>query len=244
VEASHPVENDSDRFCQYCGARLKAGANFCNACGNPVREYQAAPGPTTSVQPQPIVTSTVKSLFDPHRRYYTVKREWWTWGSGEIYDERGMVIGHMNRRVFSIREAIEFREADNRTTSALIHRKLMAIRDTFEIKDSREQLLARVKQKIFAPIHPVMWLEDPAERKILEAQGNFLGFSFRVHDMTGVPVADIDKTDKWKDIFVGGSVLDYSQHYSIVINSDIDRRLIVPLAIAIDEAIHEERKRH
>jgi uncharacterized protein YxjI len=148
----------------------------------------------------------------------------------------------MDRRVLSMRETIEFREADNRTMSATINKKLAAIRDTYEIKDSHEQLLARVKHKIFAPIHPVMWLEDPGERKIFEAQGNFLGFSFRVHDMTGNPIAEIDKTDKWKDIFVGGSVLDFSQHYAVVINGEIDRRLVVPLAVAIDEAIHEERK--
>jgi uncharacterized protein YxjI len=183
-------------------------------------------------------------LFDPHRRYYTVKREWWTWGSGEIYDERGTVIGYMDRRVLSIREAVELREADNTTVSAEINRKLAAIRDAFEIKDGHERLLARVKHKIFAPIHPVMWCEDPTERRILEAQGNLLGFSFNVRDMSGNSVADIDKTDKWKDIFVGGSILDFSQHYSIIINSDIDRRIIVPLAVAIDEAIHEERKEH
>jgi uncharacterized protein YxjI len=181
-------------------------------------------------------------LFDPRRCYYTVKREWWTWGSGQIYDERGTVIGHMDRRIFSMREAVEFREADNRTRTAEINRKLIAIRDTFEIKDGQDQLIARVKHKIFAPIHPVMWCEDPAERKILEAQGNFLGFSFNVRDMSGNSVADVDKTDKWKDIFVGGSILDFSQHYAVVINGDVDRRIVVPLAVAIDEAIHEERK--
>lgn len=236
--------DNSNRFCQFCGARLKSGSNFCSACGSPVKEIEAKPGYSVPPRVIPVLTPTFMPLFDLRRRYYTVKRQWWTWGSGEIYDERGTVIGHMDRRVFSVREAIEFREADNRTTSALINRKLIAIRDTYEIKDGREQLLARVKHKIFAPIHPVMWLEDPSEKKIFEAQGNFLGFSFRVHDMAGNPVAEIDKTDKWKDIFVGGSMLDFSQHYSIVINGDVDRRLIVPLAVAIDEAIHEERKEH
>jgi uncharacterized protein YxjI len=236
--------DESDKFCQFCGARLKPGSNFCSACGTPVREIEAKPVYGAPPQVAPIFTPSAMPLFDPRRRYYTVKRQWWTWGSGEIYDERGIVIGHMARRVLSIRETIEFREVDNRTVSAVINRKLLAIRDTFEIKDSHEQLLARVKQKIFAPIHPVMWAEDAAERKILEAKGNFLGFSFKVRDMSGIPVTDIDKTDMWKDIFVGGSLLDYNQHYSIVINSDIDRRLIVPLAVAIDEAVHEERKQH
>jgi uncharacterized protein YxjI len=182
-------------------------------------------------------------LFDPRRRYYVIDRRWWGWGSGDIYDEKGTKIGHMYRRLVSIRHTTEFREVDDRTVSATINRKIAAIRDTLDIKDSQENMLARVKQKILAVIRPVVWMEDPNGKKIFEAQGNFLGFSFKVYDMSGNMVAQIDKTDVWKDIFVGGSAFDFSQKYAIVIYNDkIDRRLIVPLAIAIDEAIHEDRK--
>jgi uncharacterized protein YxjI len=137
---------------------------------------------------------------------------------------------------------IEFRESNDVAIAATINRKIAALRDTFEIKDAHEQLLGRVKQKILAVIHPVVWVEDPGGRKILEAQGNFLGFSFTVSDMQGTTVAQIDKTDMWKDIFAGGSMLDFKQNYAIVINTDIDRRIVVGLTIAIDEAIHEDRK--
>jgi uncharacterized protein YxjI len=222
----------------------------------PAQPDQQAYGPTppTPAPPGPVVSAPVvvgptpvqlvgASLFDPRRRYYVVDRRWWGWGSGDIYDEKGTKIGHMYRRLVSIRRTTEFREADDRTISATINHKIAAIRDTFDIKDGQENLLARVKQKILAVIHPVVWMEDANGNKIFEAQGNFLGFSFKVNDMSGNMIAQIDKMDMWKDIFVGGSVFDFSQHYAVVIYDDkVDRRLLVPLAIAIDEAIHEERK--
>jgi uncharacterized protein YxjI len=256
---------DVHNFCWYCGARLVPGSNYCSDCGAPVRVRQHA-DPAAQVNapeiptnlPEPVAAPTYPppqheeaqapvppesmSLFDQRRRYYTINPKWWGWGSGDIFDEHGKVIGHMYRRVLSLRHLIEFREANDVTIAATINRKIAALRDTFEIKDAREQLLGRVKQKILAVIRPVVWVEDATGKKILEAQGNFLGFSFKVFDMAGNVEAQIDKTDMWKDIFFGGSLFDFKQNYAIVINGDVGRKYILPLAIAIDEAIHEERK--
>ncbi|WXG44042.1 MAG: LURP-one-related family protein [Promethearchaeati archaeon SRVP18_Atabeyarchaeia-1] len=256
---------DVHNYCWNCGARLRPGSNYCADCGAPVRVRQYAdaaaridvPAPPANLpEPQTVPTypppqrpqqaeavpSEAMSLFDQRRRYYMVNPKWWGWGSGDILDENGKAIGHMYRRVLSLRHMTEFREANDVTITATINRKIAAIRDTFEIKDGREQLLGRVKQKILAVVHPVVWVEDARGQKILEGQGNFLGFSFKIHDMMGNTVAEIDKTDMWKDIFVGGSMLDFKQNYAVVINSDVDRRLVISLVIAIDEAIHEERK--
>ncbi|WXG46623.1 MAG: LURP-one-related family protein [Candidatus Atabeyarchaeum deiterrae] len=250
------------RFCTRCGARLKPDARFCFECGapvfrdrsesRPVEPYETTeepfqtpetPVPEYEPQPSPVkATEPVAPLFDVSRRYYVIDRRWWGWGSGAIYDEKGIAVGHMHRRAISARKAIEFREADDQTVSAIIHKKLVAIRDTFDIEDAHENALGRVKQKILAVLRPLVWMEDPRGKKILEAQGDFMGFTFKVYDMEKNLVAEIDKTDMWKDIFVGGSVFDFSQKYGVVINTNIDRRLIVPLAIAIDDAIHEDRK--
>jgi uncharacterized protein YxjI len=256
-------------YCWNCGARLRPGSNYCSDCGAPVTlrqhadvaaqvnvpqvptnlpEPMSAPTyPPPAPAPKPVeaevqVPSEQMSLFDPRRRYYTINPKWWGWGSGDIYDEHGKAIGHMYRRVLSLRHLIEFRESNDVNISATINRKIAALRDTFEIKDIHEQLIGRVKQKILAVVHPVVWVEDASGGKILEAQGNFLGFSFIVNDMMGNRVAQIDKTDMWKDIFAGGSMVDFKQNYAIVIDTNVDRRLIVALTIAIDEAIHEDRK--
>jgi uncharacterized protein YxjI len=183
------------------------------------------------------------SLFDGSHQYYVIKRHWWGWGSGPIQDERGTVIGHLYRRILTIRDTTEFREADDRTISATINRKLVAIRDTMDIKDGRERDLARVRQKLLAVFRPVVWMEDPNGRKLFEAKGNFLGFSFKVYDVQGKVVAEIDKLDMWKDIFLGGGLFDFKNTYAVVVHDPaVDRRLILPLAIAIDEVVHEDRK--
>jgi uncharacterized protein YxjI len=239
-------------FCPYCGAQVPPEALFCPNCGASLFKGEAAPTKGAPVAPaapgqaapaQAPAAFQASSLFDSSRQYYVIKRQWWGWGSGPIQDERGAIVGHLYRRVLTIRDTTEFREADDRTISATINRKLVAVRDTMDIKDGNEQDLARVKQKILAVFRPVVWVEDPNGKKLFEAKGNFLGFSFKVYDMQGKVVAEIDKLDMWKDIFLGGGLFDFKNTYAVVIHDPaVDRRLVVPLAIAIDEVVHEDRK--
>ena len=230
------------KYCPHCGEPSTfAGARFCGKCGAALPEQEQSQFQQTGIpygKPYPSM-----SLFDINRQYYVVRRQWWGWGSGTIHDEQGQIIGHMHRRLFTIRQKTEFREADDVTLSATINRKIVAIRDTIDIKDGQEQILGRVRQKILTLFRPKVWMEDTLGNKILEAQGNFLGFSFLVQDMKGNVIAEIDKLDKWKDIFLGGGIFDFENMYAIVIHDPhIDRRLILPLAIAIDEVVHEDRK--
>ena len=61
--------------------------------------------------------------------------------------------------------------------------------------------------------------------------------------MQGRVAAEIDKLDVWKDIFLGGSIFDFKNTYAIVIKDPaVDRRVVVPRAIAIDEVVDEDRK--
>jgi uncharacterized protein YxjI len=240
-------------LCSYCGAEVSAKALFCQKCGSSLSDPRttategvlvasATPGQQPYIQG--LAPSQGLSLFDSSHQYYVIKRKWWGWGSGPIQDEYGDVIGYLSRRVVTIRAMTEFREADDRTVSATINRKLVAIRDTIDIKDGGENDIARVKQKILAVLRPTVWAEDLSGNKLFEAKGNFLGFSFKVYDMQGQVVAEIDKLDMWKDIFLGGSIFDFKNTYAIVIKDPaVDRRIIVPLAIAIDEEVHEDRKR-
>jgi uncharacterized protein YxjI len=223
------------KYCGACGNPVSAEARFCGKCGASLPDIVES-----HISEK---TQGLMPLFDGRRNYYLIKRKWWGWGAGTIHDERGAVIGHLYRRVLTIRDTTEFREIDNITLSVIIHRKILAIRDTMEIKDGQDRLLARVRQKILTLFRPVVWLENPHGKKILEAKGNFLGFNFYVYDMKGNRVAEIDKAYKWRDIFAGGSIFDFENLYGLIIHDPkIDRRLILPLVIAIDEVVHEDRK--
>lgn len=218
-----------------------AEARFCGKCGAALPDMNDAQFPQVEAPTTKSFEQT--SLFDANRQYYAIRRQWWGWGSGTIQDEQGQIIGHLHRRLLTIRQKTEFREADDITLSASINRKIVALRDTIDIKDGQERILGRVRQKILTLFRPLVWMEDHRGKKILEAKGNFLGFSFIVYDMKGNVIAEIDKLDKWKDIFLGGGIFDFENMYAIVIHDPyIDRRLILPLAVAIDEVVHEDRK--
>lgn len=182
-------------------------------------------------------------LFDPSRFYYVLDRSWWGFGAGSLYDQKGNGIGHLYRRILTVRHAIEFREADNTTISAVLHRKL-AVRDTMDIENGHERTLARVKMKIQKTENSSFWVEDLRGNLILSCEGDFEGFSIAMYDVSKNVVAEMDKAEKWKDIFVSGAGFDFKDKHCIVIHREVqcDRRFILPLAIAVEEALHEEHK--
>jgi uncharacterized protein YxjI len=203
-----------------------------------------APEPAPLPVQAPTETVPVSApLFDPRRQYYVLDRDWWGFGAGSIFDEKGNTIGHLYRRVISVRRSIEFREADEVTVSAVIRKKL-ASRDTMDIEIDHDLTFARVKLKILQVANPAIWVEDPKGHEILSGEGDFENYSFTVYDRSRNIVAEIDKAEKWKEIFASGSGFDIKNKYAIVIHPDskFDRRFIVPIAIAVEEALHEERK--
>jgi uncharacterized protein YxjI len=182
-------------------------------------------------------------LFDPNRIYYAFDRSWWGFGAGSIYDQKGNTIGHFYRRVLTVRRSIEFREADNATVSAILHKKLSSL-DTMEIDNGHQLDLGRVKTKVQKPDKLSIWLEDLRGNLMLSAEGDFEGFSFVLYDEPRNVVAEIDKAEKWKDIFVSEAEFSFKDKHAVVIQQDVrcERRFILPLVIALEEALHEEHK--
>jgi uncharacterized protein YxjI len=191
--------------------------------------------------PEEVPTSAL--LFDPSRIYYGFDRSWWGFGAGSLYDQKGNTIGHLYRRVLTMRKSIEFREADNATVSAILHKKLSSL-DTMEIENGHQLNLARIKMKTQKTENLAIWLEDLQGNLMLSAEGDFEGFSFVLYDEPRNVVAEIDKAEKWKDIFVGKEGFSFKDKYAIVLQQDArcERRFILPLVIAVEEALHEEHK--
>lgn len=236
-------------FCSQCGDEVRPGQRFCAQCGARIHLDEPEPvrtpppsaeglSPETFDQPQ-YGAAPAGSLFDPAREYYFLREKYWDWGSGPIYDRAGQEIGHMRRRVLSVRKLIEFKEQDNQTIAAVINQKLVAIRPTYDIKDQGDMIRGRVKKKLTSIFRPFLWLEDPQGRKILKAQGNFMGFNFTIEDAHGNLVAEIEKADKWRDIFFGG-MFDFRDSYGIhILDPHVDRLLVVGLTVAIDNIVHD-----
>ncbi|MEJ2251721.1 MAG: LURP-one-related family protein [Candidatus Lokiarchaeota archaeon] len=180
-------------------------------------------------------------LFDLSRNYYILKEKYWDFGSGDILDENNNIIGKMKRKIFSIRKRIELQEPDG-TISATIHSKLITARGAQDLKDPEGNLIARIKKKIFSLFRPKFFLEDPDGNRWYEAQGKFMGFSFKVADVnSGELIAEIEKADKWRDVFLGG-LLDFKDTYALrILDNKTDRRILLGFVLSIDNVLHDTR---
>ena len=110
------------------------------------------------------------------------------------------------------------------------------------IKDQQGNVLGRTNRKILTFFRPKLWLENENGKKILEAQGNFLGKDFKIKDNTGNLIAQVGKSDFFRDLILGGSLFDFTDTYAIkIFNRVFDRRLLLGFVIAIDNSVHDEK---
>ena len=145
----------------------------------------------------------------------------------------------MKRVILSIRRRVELKEVDG-TIAATIHAKIVSARGAQDLKDPQGNLIARIKKKILSFFRPVFYLEDPEGNRWYKAQGRFMGFSFKVYDeTTGNVVAEIEKADRWRDLFLGG-LLDFKDTYALrILDNETDRRILVGFVLSIDNVLHD-----
>ncbi|MFX1425085.1 MAG: LURP-one-related family protein [Promethearchaeota archaeon] len=233
-------------FCATCGAEIinPETQNFCEKCGSPVT---FVPKPREVAKPSTSETITTLGfepydrpggLFDINRNYYILKEKYWDWGSGDILDENNKVIGRMNRVILSIRRRVELIELDG-TIAATIHSKIVSARGAQDLKDPYGNMIARIKKKITSVFRPKFFLEDINGTRYFEAQGKFMGWSYKVTDMQGNLIAEIEKADRWRDVFLGG-LLDFKDTYALrILDNETDRRILLGFVLSIDNVLHD-----
>jgi len=226
-------------YCPNCGKELKSpDQKFCENCGanlqKGVKNESNISTESAKISHQPT------GLFDLNRNYYILKEKYWDWGSGDILDDKGQIIGKMKRKILSIRKKVELRELDG-TVSASIHAKLISARQAQDLKDAEGNLIARIKKKILTLLKPKFFLEAPDGTVWYEAQGNFMGFSFKVKDLSsGKIVAEIEKADRWRDYFLGG-IFDFKDTYALrILDNETDRRILLGFVLSVDNVLHDK----
>ena len=224
------IKKSSQKFCEQCGAEIPLIAETAE---------KTASIPTTQAQQKPY--SRPGGLFDINRTYYVLKEKYWDWGSGDIYDKNGKIIGKMSRVFINIRRKVELCEL-NGTVSASIHEKIISAIGAQDLKDPQGNLIARIKKKITSFFRPKFWLEDPNGKRWYEAQGEFMGWSFKIREIaSGKIVAEIEKADRWKDVFLGG-LLDFQDTYALkILDNETDRRILVGFVLSIDNVLHDNK---
>ncbi len=234
------------KFCPSCGEKIKIDdQNFCESCGSPVpikKDISLTESKPVSSAPSATSTSMAPiqgGLFDINRNYYVLKEKFWDWGSGDILDENNQVIGRMHRILLSIRRRVELQEVDG-TVSATIHGKIITARQAQDLKSPDGVLIARIKKKILSLFRPKFFLEDAHGNRWYEAQGKLMGWSYKVKDCsTGKIIAEIEKADRWRDIFLGG-LMDFKDTYALrILDNETDRRILVGFVLSIDNILHD-----
>jgi uncharacterized protein YxjI len=239
-------------YCLYCGNNLiEEKQIFCEQCGSllsksPV-DYDNLPMDKSQqdaaiiLKNRNIISENSGDLFNLNRNYYILKEKYWDFGSGEILDENGRVIGHMRRKFLSFRRKIELSNP-NGSIAATIYEKIVSARGAQDLKDPDGFQIARIKKKITSFFHPKFWLEDPDGNKWYEARGEFMGWSFNVVDLTtNQVVAEIEKADRWRDVFLNG-LFDFKDTYALKILDNVtDRRILLGFVLSIDNVLHDNR---
>ncbi|TXT57298.1 MAG: hypothetical protein BAJALOKI2v1_490023 [Promethearchaeota archaeon] len=243
-------------FCPYCGHSLKEKEpRFCEECGSSLdpqgirREFTSLSNSPQDPQDSIMIlkqnekiTDKSPQLFDLERNYYILKEKYWDFGSGDILDKNGRIIGSMKRKFFSFRRRIELFNPDG-TMAATIHEKIISARGAQDLKDPNGNPIARIKKKILSFFHPKFWLEDPEGNRWYEARGEFMGWSFKIVDLTtNKIVAEIEKADRWRDIFLGG-LFDYKDTYALkILDNETDRRILLGFVLSIDNVLHDNKR--
>jgi len=233
-------------YCSNCGTEIRdLTQNFCEKCGSSI-PASVKQGKTSSSSTEiPHTPESGKEiydrpggLFDLNRNYFILKEKYWDFGSGDILDENNQIIGKMRRIILSIRRRVELLEIDG-TLSATIHSKIVSARGAQDLKDPQGNMIARIKKKILSVFRPKFFLEDPQGNRWYEAQGKFLGWSYKVTDMSGKLIAEIEKADKWRDVFLGG-LLDFKDTYVLrILDNETDRRILLGFVLSIDNVLHD-----
>src|SRR5207237_8274537 len=81
-----------------------------------------------------------------------------------------------------------------KTNAYIIDQKILAIRDTFAVKDRSENLHAYVKQQLLI-FGPKVWYEDTNGQKLGEIHGKVLTIrpTYEIYDAQGQMVAQVKK---------------------------------------------------
>lgn len=227
-------------YCPECGDDNTPGQKFCEKCGTKLGASSAEPSAT---EPSAAViaptTSGKGGLFDLSRNYYVLKEKYWDWGSGDILDDKGAPIGRMHRKIFSLRRKVELMELDG-TVVASIHAKIISARGAQDLKEPDGTLIARIKKAFLSVFRPKFYLESPDGAKWYEAQGKFMGWSYKVTNFnTGELIAEIEKADRWRDVFLGG-MFDFKDTYALRIHDNkTDRKILLGFVLSIDNVLHD-----
>jgi len=160
---------------------------------------------------------------------YVIREKFFSIGDDfDVLDEHGTKLLHVDGKVLSARNKVVIEDLSG-TEVASVHRHLVSLRPTYEIRIGGEKA-AEVKKKLFTPFREKFTIDVPGPDD-LEMKGDLLDHEY-VIERGGRDVASVSK--RWLTI---------RDTYAVQIEAGEEPLLIIGAVLALDLALEREEKK-
>ncbi|GAA2486802.1 LURP-one-related/scramblase family protein [Winogradskya humida] len=160
---------------------------------------------------------------------YVIREKFFSIGDDfDVLDEHGTKLYRVDGKVFSVRDKVVIEDPSGEEVAS-VHRHLVALRPTYEIKIGGETA-AEVRKKLFTPFRDKFTIDVPGPDD-LEMKGNLLDHEY-VIELGGEEVAAVSK--RWLTI---------RDTYAVQISAGVEPLLIIGSVLALDLALEREEKK-
>jgi uncharacterized protein YxjI len=146
----------------------------------------------------------------------------------DVLDEHGTKLYRIDGKALSIRDKVVIEDPDGEEV-ATVHRHLVALRPTYEIRIGGEEA-AEVRKKLFTPFRDKFTIDVPGHDD-LEMKGDLLNHEYEI-ELDGDTVAEVSK--RWLTI---------RDTYAVRVEEGVDELLIIGAVIALDLAMEREAEK-
>ena len=154
---------------------------------------------------------------------YVIRERFFAFGDDfDVLDEHGNKVLHVDGKVFTVRHKVVIEDL-NGDEVASVHRQLVALRPTYEIRIGGEKA-AEVRKKLFTPFRDKFTIDVPGPDD-LEMKGDLLDHEY-VIEQNGQEVAAVSK--RWLTI---------RDTYAVQVAAHINPLLIIASVLALDLAL-------
>src|SRR5690349_19950055 len=160
---------------------------------------------------------------------YVIRERFFSIGDDfDVLDEHGNKLFHVDGKVFSARDKVVIEDLSG-AELASVHRHLVALRPTYEIRIGGEKA-AEVRKKLFTPFREKFTIDVPGPDD-LTMKGDLLDHEY-VIERDGREVAAVSK--RW---------LTLRDTYAVQVTAGEDALLIIASVLALDLALEREEKK-
>ncbi|MGC4835108.1 LURP-one-related/scramblase family protein [Micromonospora vinacea] len=163
-----------------------------------------------------------RTMFVIRERFFSIGDDF------DVLDEHGAKVFHVDGKVLSVRNKVVIEDASGQEVATL-HRHLVALRPTYEIRIGGEKA-AEVRKKLLTPFRDKFTIDVPGPDD-LEMKGDLLDHEY-VIERDGTEVASVSK--RWLTI---------RDTYAVKVTAGVDPLLIIGSVLALDLAMNRDKKK-